>query len=62
MCPFTSRGGWPGLPGLADDLAATAGHPLAPLESPLPLPPDPEFSLALFMVNIGLLLRPLGKG
>ena len=32
------------------------------LRERLPLPPDPEFSLALFMVNIGLLLRPLGKG
>ncbi len=60
--PLYLTGGLAGLPGLADDLAAATGHPLAPLEAPLPLPPDPEFSLALFMVNIGLLLRPLGKG
>ena len=60
--PLYLTGGLAGLSGLADDLAAATGHPLAPLESPLPLPPDPEFSLALFMVNIGLLLRPLGRG
>ena len=60
--PLYLTGGLAGLPGLADDLAAATGHSLAPLEAPLPLPPDPEFSLALFMVNIGLLVRPLGKG
>lgn len=60
--PIYLTGGLAGLSGLADDLGAATGHPLAPLESPLALPPDPEFSLALFMVNIGLLLRPLGKG
>jgi Tfp pilus assembly PilM family ATPase len=60
--PLYLTGGLAGLSGLADDLAATTGHPLAPLESPLPVPPDPAFSLALFMVNVGLLLRPLGRG
>jgi Tfp pilus assembly PilM family ATPase len=60
--PIYLTGGLAGLSGLGDDLAAATGHPLAPLESPLSLPSDPEFSLALFMVNIGLLLRPMGKG
>jgi len=59
--PIYLTGGLAGLPGLAEELTRATGHTIAPLESPLPLPPDPQFSLSLFMVTLGLLLRPLGK-
>jgi len=39
---------------LSQELASATGHPVAPLDSPLEVPP--EFPVSLFLVNIGLFL------
>jgi Tfp pilus assembly PilM family ATPase len=55
--PILATGDLAADPAVAADISSLTGHPVVPLEPPLEYPPD--FPVAQYMVNIGLVLKVL---